>query len=127
MTSVLWYHRGSMKLLTALTMVAFWPGLAAASPETDFWRWFQEKESKLYAFESDRDAVFNSLSAAMQRVNPDLTFGYLFLDQALGEYAVETQVGFIEFAGHDSRYFDESSPLSELPKRFDNYWKSESR
>jgi len=213
-----------MKLLTALMMVAFWPGLAAASPETDFWKWFQKEESKLYAFESDRDAVFDSLSEAMQRVNPDLTFefgpivkgrrefvisaggitsafpaveslyraapslprwkwtkyrqrrpdlmdislqgktvkaddvrfvmakdedkvgiilffgdyaesekltfaqiGYLFLDQALGEYAVETQVGFIEFAGHDSSYFDQSSPLSELAKRFDNYWKSESR
>jgi hypothetical protein len=45
--------------------------------------------------------------------------GYLFLDEALGEYAVETQVGFIEFRGHDSQYFPQSHPLKELPQNFD--------
>ena len=34
--------------------------------------------------------------------------GYLFLDEALGEYSVETQVGFVEFQGHDSKYFTKS-------------------
>lgn len=48
--------------------------------------------------------------------------GYLFLDEALGEYAVETQVGFIEFQSTESKYFSQSSPLSELPKQFDEYW-----
>lgn len=45
--------------------------------------------------------------------------GYLFLDDALGEYSVETQVGFIEFRGHDSQYFAQSLPLKELPQHFD--------
>jgi hypothetical protein len=45
--------------------------------------------------------------------------GYLFLDEALGEYSVETQVGFIEFQGHDSKFFGQSHPLRELPAHFD--------
>ena len=48
--------------------------------------------------------------------------GYLFLDEALGEYAVETQVGFIEFDSQDSQYFSRSHPLKELPAQFDEYW-----
>jgi len=45
--------------------------------------------------------------------------GFLFLDEALGEYSIETQVGFIEFQGHDSKYFAQSHPLRELPAHFD--------
>jgi hypothetical protein len=45
--------------------------------------------------------------------------GYLFLDEALGEYSVETQLGFIQFQGHDSKYFAKSHPLRELPVDFD--------
>jgi hypothetical protein len=48
--------------------------------------------------------------------------GYLFLDEALGEYAVETQVGFIEFHGRDSEYFPQSHPLRELPAQFDEHF-----
>ena len=48
--------------------------------------------------------------------------GYLFLDEALGEYAVETQVGFIEFQAPNSIYFSQSRPLKELPAQFDEYW-----
>jgi hypothetical protein len=48
-----------------------------------------------------------------------MQIGYLFLDDALGEYSVETQVGFIEFRGHDSQYFAQSHPLKELPQHFD--------
>jgi hypothetical protein len=48
--------------------------------------------------------------------------GYLFLDEALGEYAVETQVGFIEFHGRDSKYFPQSHPLRELPAHFDEHF-----
>ena len=47
--------------------------------------------------------------------------GYLFLDEALGEYAVETQVGFIEFHSHESKYFSQSLPLRELPTHFDEH------
>lgn len=45
--------------------------------------------------------------------------GYLFLDEALGEYDVETNVGFIELVGHDSKYFNGSLPIRELAGDFD--------
>lgn len=48
--------------------------------------------------------------------------GYLFLDEALGEYAVETRVGFVEFHGRDSKYFPQSHPLRELPAHFDEHF-----
>ncbi len=48
--------------------------------------------------------------------------GFLMLDQALGEYDVETKVGFIEFHSKKSKYYYNSFPLSELTKRFDNYF-----
>lgn len=48
--------------------------------------------------------------------------GYLMLDEALGEYAVEMQVGFIEFHSRESPYFQQASPLAELPAHFDEFW-----
>jgi hypothetical protein len=46
------------------------------------------------------------------------------LDEALGEYAVETQVGFVEFQSTDSKYFAQSAALAELPQHFDEYFRS---
>lgn len=48
--------------------------------------------------------------------------GYLFLDEALGEYAVETQVGFIEMHSRESKYYSHAYPLKDLPGHFDEYW-----
>ena len=48
--------------------------------------------------------------------------GFLFLDEALGEYTMETQVGFVEFQGQDSELFAKSYPLRDLPEKFDEYW-----
>jgi hypothetical protein len=48
--------------------------------------------------------------------------GYLFLDEALGEYAMETQVAFVEFQSRSSQYFERSGPLTELPPQFDHFW-----
>lgn len=192
---------------------------AQATPESDFWKWFTANESMLFSWESDREATFDKLAAAMQKVHSDLTFefgpaidgkreflisaggikaafpavealyasapalkrwewvkfrprrlplnniefggksirvedvhyllakdepkvgivlffdgynekeksifgqiGYLFLDEALGEFAVEMQVGFIEFQSRDSKYFQNASPLEELPAHFDEFW-----
>lgn len=203
--------------------MAFWSKWVSASPEAEFWFWFQKEEPKLFAFEENREAIFDSLEKAMQKVNPDLAFefgpvqdgkrdfvisaggiksafpavealyasaprlprwhwikfrprrstssditcdgmtvkaadvhyvlakdqdrvgiilffgnysesrkgtfgqiGFLFLDEVLGELAVETQVGFIEFMGRDSKYFAHSAPLSELAEQFDEYWKARS-
>ena len=48
--------------------------------------------------------------------------GYLFLDEALGEYDVETKVGFIEFHSRESHLFEGSRSLPDLPAAFDNYF-----
>jgi hypothetical protein len=48
--------------------------------------------------------------------------GYLFLDEALGEYDVETKVGAIIFESTGSEYFKHSHRLSELQKDFDSYF-----
>ncbi len=49
--------------------------------------------------------------------------GYLFLDEALGEYDVETHVGFVEFreAGEESEF--QKKPLNELASIFDQFIK----
>jgi len=49
--------------------------------------------------------------------------GYLFLDEALGEYDMETKVGFVEFHDPDSKYFAGARPLSELAEHFDEYFR----
>ena len=48
--------------------------------------------------------------------------GYLFLDEALGEYDIETKVGFIEFRNRESEEFEGARPLLELPVHFDEYF-----
>ena len=48
--------------------------------------------------------------------------GYLFLDEALGEYDIETKVGFIEFHNRESKYYEGALPLKELAEAFDDYF-----
>lgn len=48
--------------------------------------------------------------------------GYLFLDHFLGEFDVETRVGFIEISSNDNEYFSQSRPLADLPEQFDAYF-----
>src|SRR5262245_46726753 len=45
-----------------------------ASPEADFWKWFQANEARLFSWENDREATFNALEEAMHNVDPNLTF-----------------------------------------------------
>ena len=49
---------------------------AHASPESDFWRWFQRNEADLFDFERDQEAIFDRLAAAMHKVHPSLTFEF---------------------------------------------------
>jgi hypothetical protein len=49
-------------------------------------------------------------------------FGYLFLDETLGEYDVEMRVGAVVFDSTNSKYADRSFPFSELATRFDEYF-----
>ena len=48
--------------------------------------------------------------------------GFLILDEALGEYDMETRVGAIDFLGRDSQYYAQSRPLAELPAAFDKFF-----
>lgn len=52
---------------------------------------------------------------------------YLMLDQALGEYDVETKVGFIEFEAAEARSASVKQPFSSLPESFDRWLKSNSK
>ena len=45
--------------------------------------------------------------------------GFLFLDECLGEFDVETKVGGISFKDFDSEHFEKSKPLEELASTFD--------
>lgn len=45
--------------------------------------------------------------------------GFLFLDECLGEFDVETKVGGISFKSFDSVHFEKSKPIEELPATFD--------
>ena len=49
---------------------------------------------------------------------------YLFLDQALGEYDVETKVGAIEILPADTQTKSEKRPLTELPDAVDSFMKA---
>lgn len=200
-------------------VISLFSSFVKASPESDFWKWFQKNEDRLYSNEQNQEVIFNELDVQLSKVNSDLTFefgpilpngkrdfvvsaggiktafpavealvnnapnlnrweiikfrprratlhnlqyggievnvedvryllakdgekvgivlfikgydkekelvfgniGYLFLDEAIGEYAVETNVGFIEFHGYESKYFQNSLPLTELPAHFDEY------
>jgi hypothetical protein len=116
--------------------------LYATAPSLKQWIWVKYRPRRLplndlsyggkeikvddvrYLLAKDGDKVgvvlfFNGYSEAEKRTLGQ--FGYLFLDEALGEYAVETQVGFIEFHGRDSKYFPQSRPLRELPGQFDEH------
>ena len=50
------------------------------------------------------------------------SLGYLFLDESLGEYDVETKLGFIEFHNKNSEQFAGAKPLKELAKQVDKYY-----
>lgn len=195
---------------------------ANASVENDFWKWFQKNDEMLFNFESDTEKVFDQLSNALSKVDPELTFefgpksengkrefvisaggikksfpsvellfnsspelnrwtivkyrqrrtplnnleyggisiksidvfynvykdndklgvvlffdnynekehsiygniGYLFLDEALGEYDVETKLGFIEFHNKKSEYFDGTKQIKELAGQVDEYYEN---
>lgn len=46
--------------------------------------------------------------------------GYLFLDEALGEFDIETKVGAIVFDSTNSEYFKHAHQLNELQQDFDS-------
>ncbi|MCG9632376.1 hypothetical protein [Vibrio sp. Isolate30] len=204
----------------ALACVAIFGFNANASEEENFWKWFQTNEDMLFNFEKDQEVAFDKLSAALNKVDPNLTFefspirednkrefvisaggiqesfssvellfatapnldnwvffkfrqrrtplhdltyggvsvkaddvfyhlykdgdklgvvlffdgynepehvlyasiGFLFLDQAIGEYDVETKLSFIEFHNKTSAHYEGAKPLKRLSTQFDDYF-----
>ncbi|WP_157379382.1 hypothetical protein [Burkholderia ubonensis] len=51
-------------------------GRAHASPEADFWNWFQRNEASLFDFERDQEKTFDRLATEMHKVHPNLTFEF---------------------------------------------------
>jgi hypothetical protein len=49
---------------------------ARATPEQEFWKWFQKNEDSLFNFERDRDRIFDGLTSAIHQVDPNLTFEF---------------------------------------------------
>ncbi|QYJ73318.1 hypothetical protein K0H59_10065 [Shewanella sp. FJAT-51649] len=206
--------------LIVMGILSLFGSKASASVEADFWKWFQKNEDMIFNFERDTENTFDKLSAALSKVDPELTFefspirengkrefvisaggiknsfssvellfnsapemkkwiiikfrprrsplndlnfggvsiksedvyynlykdedklgivlffdnynekehttygnlGYLFLDEALGEYDVETKLGFVEFHNKTSEYFDGAKPIKNLSKQVDEYY-----
>ncbi|WP_413699080.1 hypothetical protein ACLKMH_16225 [Psychromonas sp. KJ10-10] len=50
------------------------------------------------------------------------SIGYLFLDESIGEYDVETKIGFIEFHNKRSEHFDGATQIRELVSQVDKYY-----
>lgn len=49
---------------------------AMATPESDFWKWFQQNEPALFDFEQDQEFIFNHLETALHKVESNLTFEF---------------------------------------------------
>ena len=204
------------KRIMGVDMIFSLFGVNAKTPEKKFWVWFKNNQEILFAFEKDRENIFNKLAGQMHKIDENLTFefgpitnkgtrefvisadgiiksfpaveklfdaapkldkwkfikfrprrtlmsiemyglkinpdnvkcqlfkdkakvgvmmffedytpeqnnsyariGYLLLDEAVGEYDVETKVGFIDFTSTESKYYENAFPLSDLSIRID--------
>lgn len=58
------------------SVLSFLTACSQASPEVDFWKWFQKNETSLFDFERDQARVFDRLVAELHKVHPDLTFEF---------------------------------------------------
>ena len=62
---------------TIFLLVLFLPGCSAsASPEADFWAWFELHEEEIFNFENNRELVFDKLTTQMHKVDSSLTFEF---------------------------------------------------
>jgi hypothetical protein len=77
-----------------------------------------------FTIEPDRDKAGITLfikgydETSHQRL---VTIGFLYLDSTLGEYDVETKVGFVNFKAANEQTTLVKRPISELPKVFDDF------
>jgi hypothetical protein len=111
-------------------------------PKLDHWSIikFRQRKSELYTIKYNKlsinpSDVFFTLDRDGKKVGLNLyikgydesddrymSCAYLFLDSALGEYDVETKVGFINILKLDDKDMGGKSKLKDLPKDFDKYY-----
>ncbi len=63
-------------LISLMSILGLFTGRAQASPEADFWKWFQRNEAALFDFERDQEKTFDRLATEMHKVHPSLTFEF---------------------------------------------------
>jgi len=63
-------------------------GTATASPESDFWKWFQKNETALFNFESNEKTIFEQLEVQMHKVNSTLTFEFGPKEQGQRDFVI---------------------------------------
>jgi len=110
---------------TCIGRIGIRSALGAARPDRAATFYTASADDVRYLLAKDGDKVGVVLFFDGYSENEKSTFGqigYLFLDEALGEYAMETRVGFVEFQSRSSQYFERSRPLVELPAQFDHFW-----
>ncbi len=117
--------------------------LLRMAPELPRWRWvkFRPRRLPLHTIEFGGksvhvDEVHYALVRDAQRAGVILflehynsaeqgvfqQIGRLLLDEALGEHAAATRLGFVELQSRASRYFPHASPLCELSSAFDAFF-----
>jgi len=62
--------------ITLMAILGLFSNRSNATPETDFWSWFQKNQATLFDFERDQDKTFDRLAAEMHKVDPNLTFEF---------------------------------------------------
>lgn len=62
--------------MAIMAMFGLFSKQARATPESDFWVWFQKNEASLFDFDKNQEKVFDSLARAMHKVHPSLTFEF---------------------------------------------------
>lgn len=68
------FRHATLAVLTAI--LGLFGGRAQATPESDFWKWFQQNQQMLFNFEADQERTFDLLAVQMQKVHPSLTFEF---------------------------------------------------
>ena len=66
----------SMLRLSVITAFVLSCGRTHATPEQDFWKWFQNIENSLFDFEKDQERTFDRLTTEMHKLSPNLTFEF---------------------------------------------------
>lgn len=61
---------------------------AQATPEADFWKWFQRNDAVLFDFERDQEKIFDRLANEMHKVHPSLTFEFGPIQNGQREFVI---------------------------------------